>query len=85
MNDRKKTTTWMIRIAAAAFVVGGAVLALPGCKDKVEPKPTSLSQPATETAVYTCPMHPEVTQDEPGQCPECGMDLVKEGEEHMHE
>ncbi len=25
---------------------------------------------------YTCPMHPEVSQDEPGRCPECGMDLV---------
>jgi FtsP/CotA-like multicopper oxidase with cupredoxin domain len=26
--------------------------------------------------VYTCPMHPEVVQDEPGRCPECGMKLV---------
>jgi Ni,Fe-hydrogenase III large subunit len=24
---------------------------------------------------YVCPMHPEVVQDEPGSCPECGMDL----------
>lgn len=31
---------------------------------------------ATEV-VYTCPMHPEVTSNEPGQCPKCGMDLVK--------
>jgi len=26
--------------------------------------------------VYTCPMHPEVLQDKPGMCPECGMQLV---------
>ena len=26
---------------------------------------------------YTCPMHPQVTQDKPGTCPICGMDLVK--------
>jgi hypothetical protein len=26
---------------------------------------------------YTCPMHPEVISDKPGQCPKCGMDLVK--------
>jgi len=25
---------------------------------------------------YTCPMHPEVISDKPGQCPKCGMDLV---------
>jgi len=26
---------------------------------------------------YTCPMHPEVISEKPGQCPKCGMDLVK--------
>jgi FtsP/CotA-like multicopper oxidase with cupredoxin domain len=25
---------------------------------------------------YSCPMHPEVTSDEPGHCPECGMKLL---------
>jgi cation transport ATPase len=25
---------------------------------------------------YTCPMHPEVVKDAPGQCPKCGMNLV---------
>ena len=25
---------------------------------------------------YTCPMHPEVVSDEPGNCPKCGMTLV---------
>ncbi|HUG90336.1 MAG TPA: heavy metal translocating P-type ATPase [Planctomycetaceae bacterium] len=31
--------------------------------------------PLSPTAGYTCPMHPEVEQDGPGQCPICGMDL----------
>jgi Cu+-exporting ATPase len=30
--------------------------------------------PQTKTQ-YTCPMHPEVIQDEPGSCPKCGMAL----------
>lgn len=25
---------------------------------------------------YTCPMHPEIIKDAPGQCPKCGMNLV---------
>ncbi len=29
-----------------------------------------------EGVAYTCPMHPEVRQDKPGMCPECGMNLV---------
>lgn len=24
----------------------------------------------------TCPMHPEIVQDKPGNCPICGMNLV---------
>ena len=28
-------------------------------------------------AMYTCPMHPEVQQAEPGKCPKCGMTLEK--------
>lgn len=27
------------------------------------------------TTLYTCPMHPEVEQDHPGECPKCGMTL----------
>jgi P-type Cu+ transporter len=30
---------------------------------------------ATGKALYTCPMHPEVQQDHPGDCPKCGMAL----------
>lgn len=28
-------------------------------------------------AVYSCPMHPEIEQAEPGSCPKCGMDLER--------
>ena len=36
-------------------------------------------KPTTEQEVvkYTCSMHPEVIQDEPGKCPKCGMELVE--------
>lgn len=35
-------------------------------------------QPQKPAATYTCPMHPEITKDKPGMCPECGMNLVPE-------
>jgi Cu+-exporting ATPase len=42
-----------------------------------------------KTAVYTCPMHPEVVRDQPGSCPKCGMALepktVAAGEEESKE
>ncbi|MFZ5531246.1 MAG: heavy metal translocating P-type ATPase [Pseudomonadota bacterium] len=37
------------------------------------PQPTEVvSPPGT---IYTCPMHPEIRQDKPGNCPICGMTL----------
>lgn len=29
--------------------------------------------------IYTCPMHPEIRQESPGNCPKCGMTLIPEG------
>ncbi len=40
--------------------------------------PSSRGAPAAAglaAAVYTCPMHPEIRQDHPGNCPKCGMAL----------
>jgi Cu+-exporting ATPase len=33
--------------------------------------------PASGGTIYTCPMHPEVQQDHPGDCPKCGMALER--------
>jgi P-type Cu+ transporter len=39
----------------------------------VRPQPAPAS--ATDAAVYTCPMHPEIRRNAPGSCPICGMSL----------
>ncbi len=35
-------------------------------------------------STYTCPMHPEIMQERPGMCPECGMNLVPAGAKATH-
>ncbi|KXS36642.1 MAG: Cu2+-exporting ATPase [Halomonadaceae bacterium T82-2] len=42
----------------------------------------SMSAGDQGAAQYTCPMHPEVVSEQPGDCPKCGMHLVpQEGSE----
>lgn len=46
---------------------------LVGCEIPSGQVQSSSEAPA---ALYTCSMHPQVVEDEPGTCPICGMDLV---------
>jgi CopA family copper-resistance protein len=41
-------------------------------------KDTSILQRYKKPSIYTCPMHPEVHANKPGNCPNCGMALIKE-------
>ncbi|KAA8486656.1 multidrug efflux pump subunit AcrA (membrane-fusion protein) [Arcticibacter tournemirensis] len=54
----------------SAFAVIFFLSALIGCKEKQK------GAQRKEGIQYTCPMHPDVISDSPGQCPICGMDLV---------
>ncbi|MBB5694415.1 heavy metal translocating P-type ATPase [Muricoccus pecuniae] len=54
-----------------------------GCRTKFEADPEKYLAPKVATApsaapkgtIYTCPMHPQVRQEGPGNCPICGMAL----------
>ena len=41
---------------------------------------------STKEVTYTCPMHPDIHSLKPGNCPKCGMKLIKEqtNEKHDH-
>lgn len=55
------------------------------CKEKFEQDPdryldgAASADPVPEGTKYTCPMHPEIIRDEPGDCPVCGMSLEPMG------
>jgi Cu+-exporting ATPase len=40
-----------------------------------KPSQEAAITPAATGTIYTCPMHPEIRQDHPGNCPKCGMTL----------
>ncbi len=56
-----------------------------GCQQKFEAEPAKYlaGRPAPEPmpagTLYTCPMHPEIVQEGPGDCPLCGMALEPMG------
>jgi membrane fusion protein, copper/silver efflux system len=49
------------------------MLALTACKQK----PQTLTAKTTGKAYYTCSMHPQIHEEHPGNCPICGMKLIK--------
>ncbi len=72
---------YLAKMAAKALAPGMPVDAAgaPGAPmAKPEPAPAPAAPAATtgpQGAVYTCPMHPEIQQIGPGDCPLCGMAL----------
>ncbi len=76
-----KRIKWMFT-TTLIVAVGLAVIGVSSCtgSDHSSRPAQTTNQPGqkSETAVkYTCPMHPDVVQDKPGDCPKCGMKLVE--------
>lgn len=57
-----------------------AVLVLAGCESRVDhgsavPPSSAPSAPPASSAIFGCPMHPDVLSPAPGLCPKCQMAL----------
>ena len=64
--------------AVLTWVVFGNPLGLGFLPGRTSETATPVSEkPATDAVLYQCPMHPEVIESSPDDCPICGMPLVQ--------
>ena len=55
------------------------VMLLQSCTSRQQ---SQASSTIVDSAAYTCPMHPQIIRSQPGDCPICGMTLVKQNDSH---
>ena len=75
MNTRKKLNSIGFFALLLIFTV------LSSCKNNHENHQQEATHEQNSGAVYTCPMHPEIIRNQPGNCPICKMKLVLVEEE----
>ena len=67
-------------IGAFSFILGGALVWFikpsPVSTEHTDHVASSMSQAEDQEEIWTCSMHPQVRQNEPGICPICEMDLI---------
>lgn len=75
-DDREQAAKQMdmSKMKRGANDMGGMPHSMSGMSDMAKPSPASAN------SYYTCVMHPQIHEDKPGQCPICGMTLVKKPE-----
>lgn len=70
MNTNKKNKIRLIAALVVGLILGALFFGGPTEKD---PQIVTTDK---KVETWTCSMHPQIRQPEPGQCPICGMDLI---------
>ena len=73
MKSKKQTIAILIAILLIGALIGYLVGNLQSGSSKTS---TQQLNKSTNQQIWTCSMHPQIRQNEPGDCPICGMDLI---------
>ncbi|MDX5340334.1 MAG: efflux RND transporter periplasmic adaptor subunit [Cyclobacteriaceae bacterium] len=71
-----KKTFWISIIATLVVGLLAGWLIFSSGKTSAENEHEHTETAAGEETIWTCSMHPQIRQSEPGDCPICGMDLI---------
>ncbi|MGQ1891393.1 efflux RND transporter periplasmic adaptor subunit [Thermophagus sp. OGC60D27] len=76
-TDKKNLITIAIAVTVGLFI-GWIRFGTSTKKEETEPSSTIAAEHhhEGEETIWTCSMHPQIRQSEPGDCPICGMDLI---------
>lgn len=81
MKNISKQTIVLIVIA---LILGGGIGYFISLSSQGN-EPDQLNVEQAEDQLWTCSMHPQIRQPEPGDCPICGMDLIPVEEDGAHD
>ncbi len=68
LKNREMKNIFLLVASLTIYIAAGAQ----------EMKGMDMGKKETAQVTYTCPMHPEIHAAKPGNCPKCGMKLIKE-------
>lgn len=78
MQTKIKYSLYLVATLITGVVIGALLFSGGGASTGGEGRS---HQHTTESETWTCSMHPQIRQPEPGKCPICGMDLIPVSEE----
>ncbi len=70
----KKNILYIVIAALGGLIAGYLIFGMPG--DTTMDQGHDRKEDMVSSGMWTCSMHPQIMQQEPGDCPICGMDLI---------
>ena len=75
-NIHPKSTFLIVLTVVMTIIVSYTVGRLSAPSSQRPPETAEADHNHEKETIWTCSMHPQIRQPEPGQCPICGMDLI---------